>query len=174
MDIVKRRLGQYGAAWVGAFLIVLVVTLAAVFLLGMDLVGVADLLLPVALLVLALAVVAAVVMTFLARGPLGPKLLVLLLAIVLALPLLWAPVLAVVVSARLTETPIEYSQAYAWFRITVSNALYPLVSAIVSGAALRWIWDMFQIFATIIGAIASAIQVWNFAKKLFAPAPVEA
>lgn len=174
MDIVKRRLSQYGAAWVGSFLIVLVVALAAVFLLGMEVVAVADLLLPVALAALALAVIVAVVMAFTAQGPLGPKLLVLLLAIVLALPLLWAPVLAVVVSARLIDTPIEYSEAYAWFRITVSNALYPLVSAVVSGAAFRWVWEMFQIFATIIGAIASAIQVWNFARKLFAPAPVEA
>ena len=174
MDLVKRRLGQYGAAWVGSFLITLVVTLAAVFLLGMPLVDVADLLLPAALGILALAAVAGVVLSFMAREPLGPKLLVLLLAVVLVLPLLWAPVLAVVLSARFADTPIEYSEAYAWFRITVSRLLYPLVSAIVSGAAFRWVWEMFQVFATIVGAIASAIQVWNFTRKLFAPAPVEA
>jgi len=174
MDIVVRRLGQYAAAWLGSFLIVFLLLMAATFLLGMELVEAADLLIPTALAILTLATAAAVGLTFARPGPVGAKLLVLLLAVVLFLPLLWAPVAASGAGAWLVGTPLEYSQAYAWFRITVSNLLYPLISAIVSGAAVRWVWEMFQVVATIIGAIASGIQVWNFAKKLFAPSPVEA
>jgi len=174
MDVVTRRLGQFAAAWLGAFLLVFALTMGLVFLLGMDLAGAADRLLPIALAALALAMISGVVFTFTNPGAVGPKLLVLLLALFLFLPLLWAPVLATVLAAWLLNTPIEYSEAYAWFRITVSNLLYPLISAVVSGAAVRWVWEVFQVVATIVGAIASGIQVWNFSKKLFAPPPVEA
>jgi len=175
MDTLKTRLGQYGAAWVGAFLLVLILTLGASALLHMELARVADGLLMVSLAALTVLLLAGVFLTLGGRDSVGIKVLMVLLALVLGLPLLWAPVLAVVVAANIAHTPIEYSQVYAWFRITVSQILYPMVSAIVSGAAIRWVWEMFQIFATIVGAIASAIQVWGFLKKMFAPhAPVEA
>ena len=174
MDVVTRRLGQFAAAWLGSFVLVFLLTMAATSLLGMELVDTADLLLPVALAALALAAVAGVVLTFARPGGVGAKVLVLILAVLLFLPLLWAPVVATVLAARLLDVPIEYSQAYAWFRITVSNLLYPLISAVVSGAAVRWVWELFQVVATIVGAFASAIQVWNFIKRLTAPAPLEA
>ena len=175
MDTLKTRLGQYVAAWVGSFLLVLVLSLFATVVLGMEMTAVADGLLIATLAVLSFALLAGVVLTVIGRDSVGIKIVVVLLALVLGLPLLWAPVLAVVVAANLNQTQIEYSEVYAWFRITVSQILYPLVSALVSGAAIRWVWEMFQIFATIVGGIASAIQVWNFLKKMFVPpAPVEA
>lgn len=175
MDTLKTRLGQYGAAWVGSFLLVLVLSLFATIVLGMEMTAVADGLLIATLAALSFALLAGVVLTVIGRDSVGIKIVVVLLALVLGLPLLWAPVLAVVVAANLNQTQIEYSEVYAWFRITVSQILYPLVSALVSGAAIRWVWEMFQIFATIVGGIASAIQVWNFLKKMFVPpAPVEA
>lgn len=170
-SLVKRRLAQYGAAWAGSFVLVLLASLAAVFLLNMPMADAADLLLMIALPVLALAMIGTVVLSFLRPGGAGAKLALLLLAIVLFLPLLWAPVLAVVVTAWAAGAAIEYSNVYAQFRITVSNLLYPLVASVVSGAAIRWVWNMFQIVASIIGAISSAIQVWNFFQKLFNPAP---
>lgn len=175
MDTLKTRLGQYGAAWVGSFLLVLVLSLFATIVLGMEMTAVSDGLLIATLAALSFALLAGVVLTVIGRDSVGIKIVVVLLALVLGLPLLWAPVLAVVVAANLNQTQIEYSEVYAWFRITVSQILYPLVSALVSGAAIRWVWEMFQIFATIVGGIASAIQVWNFLKKMFVPpAPVEA
>jgi hypothetical protein len=174
MDTLNRLLREYAAAWLGAFLLVLILTLGASALLHMPLTRVADGLLMVALAALAVGLMARVVMTFAGSDGAGTKVAVLLLALVLGLPLLWAPVVAVVVAAKVVHTPIEYSEVYAWFRITVSRILYPLVSAIVSGAAIRWVWEMFQIFATIVGAVASAIQVWNFLRKMLAPRPVEA
>ena len=168
MEIVARRLGQYGATWFAAFLLTLVLALGARLALGMDLIALSDMLLLVGFLVLTLLTVAGVVTAFIRPGPVGPKLLVLMLAVVLYLPLLWAPVLAIVLAAFFVGVPIEYSGVYAQFRIIVSELLYPVVSAVVSGAAIRFVWEVFQIFATIVGAIASAIQVWNFFRKLFA------
>lgn len=175
MDTLKTRLGQYGAAWVSSFLLVLALALFATFVLGMEMAAVADGLLMISLAALTVALLAGVVMTVIGRDSVGIKIVVVLLALILGLPLLWAPVLAVVVAANLNHAPIEYSEVYAGFRITVSQILYPVVSAVVSGAAIRWVWEMFQIFATIVGGVASTIQVWNFLKKMFAPpAPVEA
>ncbi len=174
MDVVTRRLGQYAAAWLGSFLLMLLLSFAATFLFGMELVDAVDLILPIVLAALALAVISAVAFTFANPGTVGAKILVVLLAVILFLPLLWAPVLATVLTAQFLNVPVEYSEAYAWFRITVSNLLYPLISAVVSGAAIRWVWEVFQVIATVVGAVASGIQIWNFSKKLFAPAPVEA
>jgi hypothetical protein len=171
MDTLKTRLGQYAAAWLGSFLLVLIVTLVGVFLLGLPLARVADGMLMVSLSALTVLLLAGVFLSLAGRDSAGVKLVLVLLAIVLALPLLWAPVLAVVVAAFFARASIEYSGVYAWFRIAVSNILYPLVASIVSGAAIRWVWEMFQVFATIVGAIASAIQVWNFLRRLFAPPP---
>ncbi len=166
---VLHRLSQFAAAWFGSFLATLVVSFVAVSLAGMDLPGVADMLLPAVFAGLAVGTIAAVGLTFASRASVGAKLLVLVLAVVLVLPLLWAPVLAVVLTAWFTGSVIEYSSVYAAFRITVSQLLYPLVSAIFSGAALRFVWEVFQVFGTIVGTIASAISVWRFFSKLLAP-----
>ena len=173
-SVVKQRLGLYGAAWAGAFVLVLALSCLGVFGLGMDVASVADLLLMIALPVLGLGVVGMVALTFLQPAGMGSKLAVLGLGVLLLLPLLWAPVLAVVVTAWLAGAAIEYSAVYAQFRITVSNLLYPVVASIVSGAALRLVWDIFQVVATIVGTIASGIQVWNFFQKLLRPRPLEA
>ena len=173
-SVLTQRLSQYAAAWLGSFLLTLVLACAAVFLLGMPAAEAADLLLMVALPVLGLALVGGVILTFMQRAGAGTKIAVLLLAVVLALPLLWAPVLAVVIAAWFAGAAIEYSEVYAQFRITVSQLLYPLVSAVVSGAALRFVWDLFQIFGTVVGTIASAIQVWNFFKRMTSPRAAEA
>lgn len=173
-SVVKQRLALYGAAWAGSFLLVLAFSCVAVFGLGMDVASTADGLLMIALPVLGLGLIGMVVLTFLQPVGAGAKLAVLGLGLPLLLPLLWAPVLAVVVTAWLAGAAIEYSAVYAQFRITVSNLLYPLVASIISGAALRLVWDIFQVVATIVGTIASGIQVWNFFQKLLRPKPVEA
>lgn len=168
-NLVATRLSQYAAAWLGAFLLVLLLSVVASLGLGMDLVAAADGLLLVAFAALSLLLIAGVALTFASTAGPGAKVAVLLLALVLGLPLLWAPVLAVVLAAGMAGVPIEYSGVYAQFRITVSQLLYPLVSAVFSGAALRFVWELFQVFATVVGAIASAIQVWKFFRKLIAP-----
>jgi hypothetical protein len=162
---VGRRLGQYGAAWALSFLIVLVMALAAHFFLHMNPIPTANALLSVSLMVLSLMVLAAVIGTVMSRESVGAKIAVVVLAVILILPLLWAPVLAVVLAARLERVPIEYSTVYAGFRITVSQLLYPLFRAVFSGAALEWVWNAFQVIASIVGFCASAAQLWLFWRR---------
>ena len=94
----------------------------------MPLAETADLVLPIAFALLGLTMIAGVVLTVIKDVGLTTKSLVTALALLLVLPLLWAPVLAVVVTAAIAGASVEYSSAYADFRIAVSHLIYPLVA----------------------------------------------
>jgi len=97
---------------------------------------------------------------------LSTKSLITALALLLVLPLLWAPVLAVVVTAAIAGASVEYSTVYAAFRISVSNLIYPLVAMLGEDPLVGFVWQAFQVVASIVGAIASVLQVWRFVKPL--------
>ncbi|MBS0294704.1 MAG: hypothetical protein JSR45_00240 [Proteobacteria bacterium] len=159
--LIKRRLGQYGGAWIASFLVVLLACLAGVWGLKAPFVQVANLMLEIALSLLTLGTLTALVLTFTARESLVAKLAVLALALLLFLPLLWAPVLGVVLTAKLTGHAVEYSGVYAQFRIVVAQLLLKLFSNSTRDA----IWSLFQVVATVVGFIASAVQIWEFLRK---------
>ena len=171
--LIKRRMGWYGLAWLGAFLLVLLVHLAGHFLLQADVIDLADLLIPIGLGLLTVAVAVVVVRDMLSSHSIGTRLVVLLLALVLLLPLLWAPVAGSVAAAWVTQRSIEYSHAYAQFRITVSQLLYPLANAVSSGAAFDLAWKAFQFVASAVGFLSSLFQVIRFLRKLFAAKTVD-
>jgi len=116
----RRRLSQYGALWLGGFVVTLLVMSIMVFAVGMPVAETADLTLPIALALLGLAVIAGVGVTVVKDVGLTTKSLITVLALLLILPLLWAPVLAVAITAAIAGASVEYSTAYAQFRITVS------------------------------------------------------
>jgi len=159
--LIKRRLGQYGLAWVSGFLLVLLGGLAAIWGFKAPFVQSANLLLQVALTLLTLGVLTIVVLTVLAREGLMTKLLLVVLALVLFLPLLWAPMLGAVAVAALTRHAVEYSGVYAQFRIVVSQ----LGQTLFSNSTRDAVWSAFQAIATVIGFIASAVQIWEFLRK---------
>lgn len=170
----RRRLSQYGALWLGGFVGVLLAMAVLVFGVGAPFAASADLVLPVALALLALAVIAGVGVTLVKDIGLSTKSLITALALLLLLPLLWAPVLAVVVTAAVAGASVEYSSVYAEFRIAVSNLIYPLVAMLGEDPLISLVWQAFQIVASIVGAIASALQVWRFIKPLlYAPDEAE-
>lgn len=156
---VRRRLGQYGALWLGSFVLTLIVTAAMVFGVGVPLAETADMALPVAFGVLGVLVIVGIGLTLVRDVGLSTKLVVTTLALVLILPLLWAPVLAVVVSAALAGASVEYSTAYAGFRIVVSRLIYPLASLLGEDPLIGLLWQGFQVVASIVGAVASIAQV---------------
>ena len=144
----KRRLGQYAAVWVGAFLLS-----GAAILTGLaftDLMTAADLVLPV-----------------------GLALTVLALAGLLVLPLLWAPVSAAVAIAFFADRSIEYSQAYAAFQIGVSQVLFPVSRALGDGDLFGWVWGAFQWVSTVVGFLAALVKLWPVLRRLLGPEPVE-
>ncbi|WGM38204.1 hypothetical protein [Caulobacter sp. NIBR1757] len=172
--LIKRRLGWYGLAWLGAFMLALLVALAGVFLFGADVIDMADMLIPVGLGILSLALVGVVGRDLFLGETIGTKVAVVLLAVLLFLPLLWSPVSAMVAAAWIADRSIEYSAAYAQFRITISQLLYPMIEAVSSGAAFELAWQAFQFVASAVGFLSSLFQVIAFLRRLFAARSVDA
>lgn len=165
----KRRLGQYAAVWVAGFLLS-----GAGILIGLgfaDLMTAADLVLPAMLMLTALALGAGVVASLWSRETLGTKLVVLLLAGALALPLLWAPVSAAVAIAFLADRSIEYSEAYAAFQIGVGRVLFPISQWIGDGDLFGWVWTAFQWVSTVVGFLSAMARVWPMLRRLLGPEP---
>lgn len=163
----KRRFGQYAAVWVGGFLLS-----GAAILIGMffaDLMVVADIVLPVLLGGVALALGTGVVMSLWSDETLGTKLAVLVLAVLLGLPLLWAPVSAAVAIAFFAGRAIEYSGAYAAFQIGVSKVLFPLGQAVFGGDVFGWLWNAFQWVASVVGFVSALSNVWPIIRRVLGP-----
>ena len=166
---IKRRLGQYAALWVGAFLLAGAGVLVGV--LFTDLMVATDVVLPVMLGVVALALGGGVIASLLSGETLGTKLMVVLLAGVLALPLLWAPVSAAVAIAFFADRSIEYSEAYAAFQIGVAQVLFPLSQAIGDGDLFGWVWTAFQWVSSVVGFVSALANVWPLIRRLLGPEP---
>lgn len=165
----KRRLGQYAAVWVGAFLLSGAAILAG---LGFtDLMTAADVVLPVGLALTGLALGAGVVASLLSRETPGTKLVVIALAGLLILPLLWAPVSSAVAIAFFADRSIEYSQAYAAFQIGVSRVLFPVSQWLGDGDLFGWVWSAFQWVSTVVGFLSALARVWPMLKRLLGPEP---
>ena len=169
---IKRRLGQYGAAWVAAFL-----TTGAAILIGWlfdDLILVADLVLPVTLAATVLALGVGLIASLISRETVGTKLAVAALALLLVLPLMWAPMAAAVVIAFFADRSIEYSEVYAAFQIGISELLFPLEELVRSGAVFGSVWALFQGVASIVGFISALSNIWPILRRLLGPEPVQA
>ena len=165
----KRRLGQYAAVWVGAFLLSGAAILAG--LAFTDLMAAADLALPAGLALTALALGAGLVSSLVSRETVGTKLVVLVSAGLLVLPLLWAPVSAAVAIAFFADRSIEYSQAYAAFQIGVSQVLFPISQTLGDGDLFGWVWSAFQWVSTVVGFLSAVVKLWPMLKRLLGPEP---
>ena len=173
--LIRSRLGQYGAAWLIGFVLSLLAILAGGWLAHMPLVKVADLVLPAAFAALTLAVLGVVVMTILAgRETVATRLVIVVLALLLFLPLLWAPVLGAIGAAWIGHVSIEYSTAYAQFRILVSQALFKLAGLMFANPLMDTIWTAFQAVATVVGFLSSFFQVWPRVLRLLGAREIEA
>ena len=170
LGYLKRRMGQYAALWVGGFLLSGAAILMG--LLAADLMVAIDWVLPVLLGVTALALGVGLVLSLLSAETLGTKLAVLLLAVLLALPLLWAPVSAAVAIAFFADRSIEYSETYAAFQIGVSRVLFPLSQALGQADLFGWVWTAFQWVSTVVGFFSALANIWPAIRRLLGPEPV--
>jgi len=167
----KRRLGQYAAVWVAGFLLA-----GTAILVGLgfaDLMTVTDRVLPAGLLLVALALGAGVVASLASRQTVGTKLVLLVLAGLLVLPLLWAPAAAAVAIAFFADRSIEYSQAYAAFQIGVARVLFPISQWVGGGDLFGRVWTAFQWVSTLVGFLSAVVRVWPLLRRLLGPEPVE-
>ena len=165
----KRRFGQYAGLWVGVFLVALVVILA--LMTQVDLMDAADMVLPGLLLAAGIGLGAGVVMSFFSGETPMTKIIVLVLALLLLLPLLWAPVAAAVAIAFFADRPIEYSETYVAFRLGVSDVLWAASQVVGYGGFLDALWSAFQWVASIVGFISAWVNAWPVIKRLLGQEP---
>jgi hypothetical protein len=169
LGYLKHRLGQYAALWVGGFLLS-----GAAIVIGLmfaDLMVAIDAVLPVMLGGVALALGVGLVLG-LSGETLGTRLALLLLAVLLALPLLWAPVSAAVAVAFFADRSIEYAESYAAFQIGVSQVLFPIGQALGQGDLFGWVWSAFQWVSTVVGFFSALARIWPAIRRLLGPEPV--
>ena len=166
LDLIGRRLGQYGLVWLNAFLLVLVAGLIAAFGFQVAFVKAADVLLTIAFPLLGLILAGFLILTAAARESWLTKTVLVVLAILLALPLLWSPVLAVVGGAWATQVSIEYSEVYAGFRILVGRLLYTLTEQVFGSPLVDAAWSFMQGFAGLVGFVSAVAHTLNVIRRL--------
>jgi hypothetical protein len=160
VDLIRKRLGQYGGAWLASFLLVLIGDLAAV-LFHVPLAAAANVLLLVALAGLAVGFAVFVAYTVLAKQSGATRTVLLTLGVLLLFPLLWAPMLGAVASAFFAHAAIEYSGVYAGFRIIVGQAIYFIMRLFTNNPYVEAGLQALQVLATIVGFIASLAQLYQ-------------
>jgi hypothetical protein len=74
-----------------------------------------------------------------------------------------------VLSAYITHASIEYSQAYAGFRILIGDLLFPVTQALFAGALWETVWKGFQVVSTLIGGLVGIYQFLGILRSMFAP-----
>ncbi len=159
--LLDRGIERFGAAWILTFLgsVTLITPISA--LASHARFALIDAVLGALLAILALGWLGVVVMAIFARhATLVAKLVFVLAAGGLLLPLLWSPVLGAVFAAWLTGATIEYSLVYAQFRIHVGQLLFPLVTTLTRSDLVDLGWNAFQAVATVIGFVAAFTQLW--------------
>lgn len=167
----RRRLSQYGAVWVLAF----VVGLAAMagLMLWVDLMDAADLMLPPMWAAVTAALVVGVALSLRAPLTAAAKAAVVALAALLWLPLMWAPTSAAGLIAFLADRPIEYSQAYYGFRVTVGRMLWPLERALFGDGFVEGLWTAFQVLASLVGFAATLANLWPLVRRALGASPAD-
>ena len=160
VDLLKRRLAQYGTTWVAGFFLVLLGALGLTYGLHMSLAKACDTMLSVAFVGLAVVLVAFAIATLVSRQSLLTNLVLVPVALILLIPLLWAPVLGAIVTAWIGHAEIEYSNVYAQFRSILGQVLYAVTKLIFGNPLVDAAMAFFQGLATVVGFIASITQLW--------------
>ena len=165
-DVFRRRLAQYGAAWLLAFFLVLVGTFALRLGLNMPLAGACDVMLSISFVALGLVWAWFAIVTLLSGESVMTKLVLIVGALILLIPLLWAPVLGAILTAWIGHAEIEYSNVYAQFRVVLGTVLYTLTKLIFGNPLVDAAMSFFQGLATFVGFIAACAQLYEvFGRK---------
>ncbi len=169
LNAFRIRLGQYGVAWLSAFVLAFVAVLGSTHFLHLRFAGAADPVLGVGFMILSALLAAFFVVTVAGRQTLLTKIFLVILGLVLVLPLLWAPVLGVGAAAWVDRASIEYSQVYASFRILVSRFFYDATELVFGNPLVDAAWAFMEGFATFVGFLAAVGQAWHMLKQLSQP-----
>lgn len=165
---------QFSVAWLSSFGLTLILFLVGATQSRPEIYDLADRVLVIMLAGLGLGWFLSVIHAVaVARLTVSGRVMYFVLALLMLLPLLWAPVLGAVVGAWLTGAAIEYSTVYAQFRIHVAQILFPATSGLMQADLLEAAWSAFEVVATIVGFMASVVSLWPLVARQLSPAPDE-
>ena len=109
------------------------------------------------------------VVVLVSRETARTKLVLVAMGLILAAPLLWAPVLGVAAGAALAGSTIEYSSVYAGFRIAFGRLSYTVTETILGSPVVEAAWTFMQGLAAFVGFLAALGQVWRMLKSMAGP-----
>ena len=164
-DLLALRLRQYGLAWVIGFLAVMNGCLFAFGLLHIQMPAAVDLSLLASFTILAVLVVVAFVQALVSSESGATKTAIIAIGLFLLVPLLWAPVLGAISAAAIGHASIEYSTVYASFRILLGKGIYGVMRIFSQNPVIELGMKLMEIFAAVVGFIASISQVWEVMGK---------
>lgn len=172
--VLSGGLRQFSSAWLTTFGLTLILVLVSAIRSRPEVYDLADRVLLIMLVGLGLGWFLSVIYAVaVARLTVFGRVLYVFLALVMLLPLLWAPVLGAVVAAWLTGATIEYSTVYAQFRIHVAQILFPATTGLMQADLLEAAWSAFEVVATVVGFLASVVSLWPLVMRQLAPSPEE-
>ncbi len=160
LGLVAKRFGQYGAAWAGAFLLVLLGDLALTVA-RVPFAKACDPLLLIALIAVSVGFALFVALTWASRESTPTKVVLLAAGVVLLFPLLWAPMLGAVAAAYLVKASVEYSAVYAGFRIIIGRMIFMGMRLFSDNPYVEAGLSVLNVLATVVGFIASLAQLWR-------------
>ena len=166
LSLLQKRLGQYGVIWLTAFLVPLIVALAATQFLGMSYTRVADPILLAGFILLGGVLTGFAGLTLASGEGILTKVFLMIPGLFLALPLMWSPVLGVAAGAWVAHVTIEYSEVYAAFRILVGRGLYDVTELLFGSPLVEAAWSFMEGFATFVGFLAALGQAWHMLRQI--------
>jgi len=157
-EVLRANLGVYGTVWLLAFLSVMAASLIANLIFRVGFIHVADVTLAIAFFVLMVLSAVYLIAEIFSEQPLGTKLVLCLAAIVLFLPLMYAPVLALQIYDFFGKSGLENSGIYNGFQEQVTDTSAALAEQLGLQKFSK-VLGVLQVAATVVGALAAAAQL---------------
>lgn len=164
-EVVRQHLAGYGTVWFVAFLLVLAGTLVSNLIFQVSYLNTADVLLAIAFFCLIALSAAYLLGAIFSDEQAGTKIVLALSALVLFMPLMYAPVLALRLYGFFARQLLEQSAIYAGFQAVVTRTMTAVAERIIGGEYVAIAIKVLQVGGAIIGTVAAIAELSRYANR---------
>lgn len=164
-EILKQHLRAYGTVWLVAFLLVMAGTLVSNLIFRVTFISVTDVLLSIAFFSLIILSTFYLIVELFSDRPITTKLALCIAAVLLFLPLMYAPVLALDLYDFFGKQGFEGSRIYNGFQTELKETSAELAKRAGGGKYVSWSLGVLQVAATVVGTFAAAMQVSQMLRR---------